>query len=85
VFPNPTTGTATVRFDLVRASDVEVDLYDVRGALMRKIASGWRAPGSYTETWDGHDRGGRRLPKGVYLLRFTAGAHRETRKVIVRE
>jgi YVTN family beta-propeller protein len=83
VFPNPGTGPATIRFDLARADDVQLEVYDIRGALVRRIASGRREAGHYAETWDRRDGTGRRLAKGMYMIRFSATGHHETRKLII--
>jgi hypothetical protein len=83
VFPNPGPGSVTVRFDLARESEVLLEVYDVRGALVQRIVSGRRTAGSYSESWDGRDRNGRRLVNGVYLVHFAADRHRETRKLVV--
>jgi galactose oxidase-like protein/flagellar hook capping protein FlgD/K319-like protein len=83
VFPNPGSGPATVRFELARPGDVQVDLFDIRGALVRRVAGGARGAGFHTESWDGCDRHGRQVPDGVYLLRFAAGPYRETRRLVI--
>ncbi|MDM7914761.1 MAG: hypothetical protein QUU85_05765, partial [Candidatus Eisenbacteria bacterium] len=48
-------------------ADGSLELLDVQG---RRIRS-WTA-GASTLSWDGADRGGRRLAAGVYWLRWTA-------------
>ena len=83
VFPNPGPGPTSVRFDLAQQGEVRLELYDLRGALVRGIASGIRSPGSHTESWDGRDRSGRELSSGIYLLRFEAGQYRETRRLVI--
>ena len=83
VFPNPGSGPASVRFDLARQDEVQLELYDIRGALVRNIASGLWSAGAHTEIWDGRDRNGNSVPSGVYLLRFAAGSYRETRRLVV--
>ena len=83
VFPNPGSGAATVRFELMQQSQVRLELYDVRGALVRRIVDAMRAPGMYTASWDGRDQHGSALSSGVYLLRFAAGPYRETRRLVV--
>jgi len=85
VFPNPGPGSATMRFELAREAEVSLDIYDIRGALVRSLVSGRMSPGVYTESWDGRDRTGRRMANGVYLLRFAADRHREMRKLVVLE
>jgi YVTN family beta-propeller protein len=83
VFPNPGPGPATIRFELARPADVRLEIFDLRGALVRRIVSGRLDAGRYTQAWDGRDGAGRRLPRGVYLVGFAATGHRETRKLIV--
>lgn len=83
VFPNPGSGSATVRFELSQSAQVRLELYDVRGALVRRIADAMRGPGMYAESWDGRDQHGNPLSSGVYLLRFAAGSFRETRRLVV--
>jgi hypothetical protein len=83
VFPNPSSGAATVRFELAREAQVDIDVYDLRGARVRRITSGRRNAGAYSETWDGRDQQGRRLPIGLYLVRFDADRHHESRKLVL--
>ena len=63
-------------------------IYDVRGALVREIALGYRAAGQYlTSTnaahWDGRDQGGQHVASGVYLYRLQAGPVAQVRKMVV--
>ena len=63
VFPNPTAGRATVRFNLYGARDVRVDLFDALGRRVRTLADGPYPAGTSevaVET-DG-------LPAGVYAV-----------------
>ncbi len=85
VFPNPGAATRTLHFELARATDVTLEIYDVRGALVRRVASGPHAPGHHAQWWDGRDRMGRRLPNGVYLVRLAAAGQHESRKLVICE
>jgi flagellar hook assembly protein FlgD len=69
----------------MKSAEVELEVFDLRGALVRRIAGGHFDPGVHTRAWDGRDRKGRPLPNGVYLLRFAADGRRETRKLVVVE
>ena len=68
IYPNPTRGTATLRFDLGRPEDVSVRVYDVRGALVRVLAAAPLAAGAHALAWDGRDAAGRRVAAGRYLV-----------------
>ena len=60
-----------VRFELVRASAVRLELFDVMGRRVRELAKGWRAAGRHSVEWDGRGSGGESLATGIYLARLT--------------
>jgi hypothetical protein len=83
VYPNPFGTSATLAFDLAADHVVRLAVYDLRGALVRTLRSGWLPAGRYSDTWDGRDRDGRAVPGGVYLVRFDAGGRVLTRKAVL--
>jgi len=66
-----------------RASPVTLELYDLRGRMVRSVWNGTVAPGRYTIPWDGRDQSGRVVPPGAYLYRLDAGGVMATRKIVV--
>ena len=60
-------GVATVRFGLAQADRVEVDVYDVSGRQIRKLADRMFPAGEHTLTWDGVNDRGQMVPRGVYF------------------
>ena len=80
--PNPSAAGANVTFDLPRASPVALNLYDVNGRVVRRLAEGSREAGQYHVTWDGRSESGAVAPPGVYLLAFHAGAYHATRRIV---
>jgi hypothetical protein len=83
VWPNMRSGEVAVRFGLHSASRVRVDVFDARGVCVRTVANASFAAGEHTVSWEWTDAEGRRVADGLYLLRFSAGDVRETRKVFV--
>ncbi len=71
--PNPFNPRTTIRFDLAAAGGVRLAVYDVAGRLVKVLAEGERAAGSYEAVWDGTDATGRSAPSGSYLARLVAG------------
>ena len=67
--PNPAKSVATWAFALPRASDVQVDVYDVGGRLVQNLATGVRAPGNGEISWDLRDHSGRQVDAGVYFVK----------------
>jgi hypothetical protein len=70
-------------FDLPEARLVRAELYDVTGRLVRVLSDDVAPAGRSHRVWDRRDEQGRRVPAGIYFLRFDAGPHRGRQKVIV--
>jgi flagellar hook assembly protein FlgD len=80
-FPNPSKDSATIRFSLDESSSVKLEVYNLRGQLLRSLLSGPQASGNHSLAFDGRDEAGRPLPSGVYLIRFRVGKYIEIKKL----
>jgi hypothetical protein len=72
---HPARGGATLELSLPVASDIEVEVYDMRGARTRTLAKGQAAAGRLPVIWDGRDGSGHRVPAGIYLVRALAAGN----------
>jgi len=81
--PNPSFGSMSVGFDLVNPSNVRLELFDLGGRLVREVVDRRYGAGRHRMLCDLRDDAGRRLPAGIYWLRFTAGTTHDARRVIV--
>ena len=52
-YPNPFNPTTTIAFSIKAGTDVELNIYDVRGALVKSIVNEHRKAGVHKETWNG--------------------------------
>ncbi|MAF10171.1 hypothetical protein CMK11_06930 [Candidatus Poribacteria bacterium] len=89
-YPNPFNPETWIPFDLSEAADVMVSVYDMQGALVRRIDLGRLERGIYRSRedavyWDGRDEIGERASSGLYLYELRAGGHREIRRMVVRK
>ena len=85
VSPNPARGAAGVFFDLPRPGRVRLDLYDVRGRLVRTLVDDSRAAGTHLARWDGRDAAGTPAAAGIYFLRIeSAGETKSGRIALLR-
>ncbi|MFZ1947510.1 MAG: FlgD immunoglobulin-like domain containing protein [bacterium] len=80
--PNPFATSATIRFGLFSASQVEVTIYDFAGRSVRVVGRGWREPGDQAVEWDGRDESGSKVAPGIYLVRIAAGESSRTSKLV---
>jgi hypothetical protein len=83
VCPNPFNPRTTIAYELQSAKEVQVRIADTRGKIVRTLARGYETAGRHELVWDGTDDGGRVVASGVYVLRLTAGAVADARKLIL--
>ena len=85
-WPNPSPGS--VQFDVrvpAGGARVVLDILDLSGRRVRRVADDWRAGGSSRVSWDGRTDAGTSAPAGLYFANArVAGAVSRTRIVLVR-
>ena len=81
--PNPFFRQTSVTFELARPARVTLEVYSPAGARVRGLAELAYDPGRHAVTWDGRDDAGRRVPPGVYFVRFTADGVVNTGKALL--
>ena len=81
--PNPFNPATTIWFDIIRPTHVRLDIYDVTGALIRRLIDGQMMVGRNEIHWDGTDTDGRTVASGVYFYRLEAGMFKETKKMVL--
>ena len=72
--PNPAVGPTTLHFSLATTGPARLEVFDVRGRLVRGLAEGTMSAGPHESTWDGTDADGVRVRPGVYFYRLTSEA-----------
>lgn len=82
-FPNPFNPSTTLCFSLQRAGPAELDVFDVRGRLVRSLFRGHAPAGQSSVVWDGTDSRGRQAASGVYFYRLRAEGVTRTRKMLL--
>lgn len=79
--PNPSRGALRLALGADRAGMQRLDVRDVQGRRVRRLAEGWAPSGSRSVAWDGRDDAGGRLPAGIYLVTFEAAGQATSRRV----
>jgi YVTN family beta-propeller protein len=80
--PNPfraNQGT-TLRFELPRAADAVIEVYDALGRRVAVVVDGKLPAGPGTAVWNGRDEAGRQVGPGLYFYRLSALGRRVTAK-----
>jgi hypothetical protein len=80
--PNPFRGVTHVRVE-TSSPEVSLQVFDLRGRLVRTLAGPTRAGDRYLRfLWDGRDAAGNDVSTGVYFLRARSGSSISTAKVV---
>jgi len=80
--PNPFNPRTTLAFDLPRAAQVTLAVYDLQGRRIRGLVESTAYPaGRHEMVWDGRDALGQAAASGTYVYRLTAGRESLTGKL----
>jgi hypothetical protein len=80
-YPNPFNPGTAMNYQIARASDVTIKVYDMMGKEVRTLVSGKKSAGAYSVAWNGTDSRGQRVPSGIYFCRMTAGGTTQIQKM----
>ncbi|NNE71994.1 MAG: T9SS type A sorting domain-containing protein, partial [Rhodothermales bacterium] len=78
-YPNPSTGRATVSYELGQPGPVRLSVLDLLGREVAILEEGFRASGHGQVEWQADDT----RPAGLYLLVLEAEGQRRTRSILL--
>ncbi|OIO61418.1 MAG: hypothetical protein AUJ47_09630 [Candidatus Marinimicrobia bacterium CG1_02_48_14] len=81
-YPNPFNPSTTLHYGIPEDASVTLLIYDIRGNLVKTIASGYQHAGWYDVKWNGLSESGQQVPTGFYLARFQAGSYSKVVKML---
>jgi hypothetical protein len=84
-YPNPFNPETTISYDIKDPTNVRLDIYNVRGQLVRTLVNEQQSSARYRVVFDAKDRNGSPLSSGIYFYRLRAGDYIQTRKMMLME
>jgi hypothetical protein len=83
IYPNPFSGTATIRYVLPEAMSVRIDVVDVLGRRVTTLRDGsFDSAGYHALVWDGRGHSGASVAGGLYFVRLHLGKWILSRSVV---
>ena len=85
-YPNPFNPSTTISYAIpedIGQVAVRLNVFNIRGQLVRTLVDKSQGPGTYNVNWDGADNKGRQISSGVYFYRLVADDFVSTRKMVV--
>ncbi len=81
--PNPFNPQTILTFTLTQPTRVRVNIYDLRGALVKTLLNENRVAGTHTVPWDGTDSKQQRVVSGVYFVQVQSNQDRVVQRLTV--
>jgi hypothetical protein len=82
-YPNPFNSTTQIAFELPRAGQVTIHIYDVIGRHVRTLFQGTRDAGKHNIVWDGRDDRQQPVASGLYFYRLWTGERTAVKKTLL--
>ena len=87
-FPNPFNPETWLPYQLAKASNVSITIYDTRGRVVRRLDLGHKRAGYYVGRsraahWDGRNASGEKVATGIYFYQFQADNVSFLRKMVI--
>lgn len=71
-FPNPFNPSTTISYVVKEAGHVHVQVFNIRGQLVRELVNAEHSAGRFSVNWDGRDMNNVQVPSGTYLCSMAA-------------
>ncbi|MBU1700670.1 MAG: T9SS type A sorting domain-containing protein [Candidatus Eisenbacteria bacterium] len=82
-WPNPFNPRTTIHFTLSKDTEIDLDVYNACGRLVRNLTHGILPAGEHAVIWDGHLDSGEPAASGMYFFRVVGDGLTETRKMTI--
>ncbi len=83
IYPNPFNPTTTISYSLEFNSPVEVNIYNIKGQLVKSFDLGMQAQGFHKVVWNGESDSGNSLPSGIYFSKMKTQNKVDIKKIML--
>jgi hypothetical protein len=82
-FPNPFNPTTNINFSLKNASNVQIDIFNLKGQRVKTLISQTINAGEHSITWNGNDDSNSPVSSGIYYYKISTEFGEDTKKCIL--
>ncbi|KAA3604311.1 MAG: T9SS C-terminal target domain-containing protein [Calditrichaeota bacterium] len=82
-FPNPFNPSTQINFQIAKTQDVRLQIFNLKGKLVKELVNEKMNEGSHSAKWDGTDSFGNQVSSGTYFYKFSAGIFSQTNKMVL--
>lgn len=77
-YPNPFNPITSIRYEIPKASDVTLTIYNMNGQIVEKLVNQKQEPGFYSVSWDAQN-----VSTGVYFYQIRAEGFQQVKKMLL--
>ncbi|MDN5354210.1 MAG: hypothetical protein PWQ09_966 [Candidatus Cloacimonadota bacterium] len=81
--PNPFNPETKINFSLKKAGEVRLEVYNIKGQLVKTLQQGYTDAGEHFVVWRGRDENGQKVTSGIYFYRLQTENMSKTRKMLL--
>ncbi len=82
-YPNPFNPSTTIQYQLSSRENVQVNVYNATGQLVRTLLSEEKDAGNHSVVWDGTSNAGNLVSSGAYFYQVKVGDFVQAKKMIL--
>ncbi len=82
-WPNPFNPSTLVTFELSSASQVKLQIFDIRGRQVAQLNNSILKAGTHNRRWDGRDSAGKKMASGLYFAVVQVQHNRHSIKLVL--
>jgi hypothetical protein len=82
-YPNPFNPETTISYNLKKAGNVLLEIYDIKGRKIRTLVNEYQDIGHHKSIWNCEDDKQRIVSSGVYFYKLQVGNYSSVRKMIL--
>jgi hypothetical protein len=82
-YPNPFNPITTIRFAINHSDYAMVEIFDLRGRLIKTLLNKYMVAGKHSIQWDRSDKNGKNVTSGIYFYRLSVGGVYQSKKMIL--
>ncbi len=80
-YPNPFNPSTTIDYSIAVEGKVTLQVFDIKGSLVKTLVSDLQSPSNYSVVWNGRDDSGRMSASGEYFVRLTTPGFSDNTKI----
>ncbi|MCD4829244.1 MAG: T9SS type A sorting domain-containing protein [Candidatus Cloacimonetes bacterium] len=81
--PNPFNPTTSIAYSVQQAGPVVIEVYNVRGQLVKTLVNETVEAGQHEVVWNGDDNNSQNVASGMYFYKMKTGRYTATKKMIL--